>query len=334
MVALSVAPVFSIVLTGRNDDHGVDFRTRFFAALRFNHRELSIRSIPHEFLIVEWAPPDDRPLLADLAVDEVPELAPPNVAWYVVDRRYQETLSLNPRLEYLEFVAKNVGLRRAHAEFLLSSNCDVYLGRRILERLERRGLQAGVVYRAPRHDLKGEVSRYPIDWQVLEDPQWLDSPPPQLKLPFMAGATGDFLLLDRRTFYELRGFNEMYRLARINIDRNFLVKAVSQGLGIEDIGGPVYHVNHPGSYRLSRDAYAGRESEAPWGDERWHSRGVVYENPPAWGLRDAPVCQVRSGCWRLDFSWDAVPPLVDLRRVVLPVARCGHPYPGGYKAKS
>jgi hypothetical protein len=32
----------------------------------------------------------------------------------------------------------------------------------------------------------------------------------------------------------------------------------------------------------------------------------------------------------LRFSWDAVPPLVDLRRIVLPVARAGAPYPGSY----
>ena len=35
----------------------------------------------------------------------------------------------------------------------------------------------------------------------------------------------------------------------------------------------------------------------------------------------------------LDFSWDAVPPLVDLRGVVLPVARVGQPNPGQYVRK-
>jgi hypothetical protein len=34
-------PAISIVLTGRNDDHGVDFRTRFFRTLRFNAEQLT-----------------------------------------------------------------------------------------------------------------------------------------------------------------------------------------------------------------------------------------------------------------------------------------------------
>ena len=86
----------------------------------------------------------------------------------------------------------------------------------------------------------------------------------------MLGGTGDFLLLDRETFHELRGFNEVYRRARMGIDANFVVKAFAEGVDIVDLGGPVYHVSHAGSYRASRDEYAGREAEAPWGDPRWH----------------------------------------------------------------
>ena len=53
------------------------------------------------------------------------------------------------------------------------------------------------------------------------------------------------------------------------------------------------------------------------------ARSVVYENPDSWGLRDAPERSVGEGTTWLDFSWDAVPPLVDLRRLVLPPARLG-----------
>jgi hypothetical protein len=51
----------------------------------------------------------------------------------------------------------------------------------------------------------------------------------------------------------------------------------------------------------------------------------VYENPDAWGLRNAPERQLDERTTWLDFSWDAVPPLVDLRRLVLPAARGGQP---------
>ncbi|HET9362942.1 MAG TPA: hypothetical protein VFO58_24500, partial [Vicinamibacterales bacterium] len=99
------------------------------------------------------------------------------------------------------------------------------------------------------------------------------------------------------------------------------------------IGGPVYHENHEGSYRLNPRAYDGRENEAPWGDRRWHQSGVSYVNPPTWGLSDAPMRPIGERCWRLDFSWQAVPQMVDLRGVVLPVARRGLPPPGMYVKK-
>ena len=327
------APLVSLVLTGRNDGYGGDFTARFFRTLQFNHAQLTARGVPHEVVFVEWAPPADAPLLVERILDAIPDLDPRVCSWYVVDARYQDALSLNPRLQYLEFLAKNVGVRRARGRFVLTSNCDVYLGRRVLDSLEQSRLQPGVLYRAPRHDIKLAVDQSHLDWAVLEDPRNLDGPAHVLRSPYMGSATGDFVLLDRESFHEIRGFNEIYRAARIGIDRNVLVKALSSGITIEDIGGPVYHVNHVGSYRVSPAAYAGREGEAPWGDRRWHSGGVSYTNPPTWGLAQAPERRLDERRVDLDFSWEAVPPLVDLRRIVLPVARRGGHVPGQYVRK-
>jgi hypothetical protein len=325
-------PYVSIVLTGRNDGYGGDFVERFFRTLRFNLQQFLAQGITHELVFVEWAPPAGRPLLIERVFHEVAELDPVCCSWYVVDPRYHEALSLNPRLEYLEFPAKNVGIRRARGEFILTSNCDVFFGRRIIDVLTRRALERGVLYRAPRHDIDVPPGRAAIDWSVLEDDAVLAGPAHRLKPPFMGSATGDFVLLDGATFHAMRGFNEVYRVARIGIDRNVLVKAISLGIRIEDIGGPVYHVNHEGSYRLNPNAYEGREQDAPWGDRRWHSAGVSYVNDESWGLVAAPTRR-DARCTYLDFDWCAVPPLVDLKRVVLPVARRGHPYPGQYVRK-
>jgi hypothetical protein len=325
-------PFVSIVLTGRNDGYGGDFVDRFFRTLRFNHRELTARGISYELVFTEWAPPANMPLLIDTLSADVPELPPEICSWYVVPAEYHHALSLNPRLEYHEFLAKNVGIRRARGEFVLTSNCDVFLGRHILDVLERRAVRPRVLYRAPRHDIELPPDAPAIDWALLEDPRILAGPAHRLKPPFMGSATGDFVLLDRDSFHQIRGFNEVYRVARIGIDRNVIVKALSSGFAVQDIGGPVYHVNHAGSYRLDPTAFAGREREAPWGDRRWHSGGVSYINPPTWGLAQAPVHR-RSRHWDVEFTWDAVPPVVDLRGVVLPVARVGAVTPGQYVRK-
>ena len=302
-------PVVSLVLTGRNDGYGGDFIARFFRSLRFNHQQLTARGIAHELVFVEWAPPSDAPLIRDQIFDAIPGArSSPCAPGTSSIRGIRRALSLNPRLEYLEFPAKNVGVRRARGRFVLTSNCDVYFGRRIFDVLAEDTLEPRVLYRAPRHDLTLPAERPPLDWSVLEDPRNLAGPAHVLKPPYMGSATGDFVLLDRESFHEIGGFNEVYRVARIGIDRNILVKALSSGLRIADIGGPVYHENHEGSYRLNPTAYAGRETEAPWGDRRWHSGGVSYVNPPTWGLSDAPVRAIGERTWYLDFSWAAVPP--------------------------
>jgi hypothetical protein len=325
-------PLLSIVLTGRNDGYGGDFLARFLRTLRFNHRELRARGIAHEFVFVEWAPPIDRPSLRDALFDAAPEFDPGPFAWYVVDPQYHTALSLNPRLEYQEFLAKNAGVRRARGRIVLTSNCDVYFGRRVLDAIAGGELRSRVLYRAPRHDLTLPAETVP-DWAMLENPGNLAGPAHVLKPPYMGSATGDFAMLDRESWCAIRGFNEVYRVARIGIDRNLLVKVLSSGFEIADVGGPVYHENHEGSYRLNPRAYAGREGEAPWGDRRWHSGGVSYVNPPTWGLERAPSRKVSGGVVHLDFSWDAVPPLVDLRGIVVPAARRGGPPPGHYVRK-
>jgi len=326
-----VGPFLSIVLTGRNDEYGVDFRARFLRTLAFNVRELDACRVPFEVVFVEWAPPAGRALLIDGVLETIPRLRDGrSFRGIAVDRAYHDALSLNPRLEYLEFVAKNVGIRRAAGEYVLASNCDVFLGRAVLDVFARRALEPRVLYRAPRHDLKLAVDASSVEWEVLEDPRNLAYPAPVLRPPFMGGGTGDFILLDRGSWHALRGFNEIYRLARVGIDHNFLIKVLSDGLSIRDIGGPVYHLNHLGSYRLTRSTYKGREAEAPYGNVQWHSRGIVYANPSTWGLSAAPEQRDAQQRSTLQFSWDAVPQMVDLRRIVLPVARAGAPYPGNY----
>ena len=284
-------------------------------------------------VFVEWAPPPDVPLLFERMANEMPCFDRRVCSWYVVDPSYQSALSLNPRLEYLEFLAKNVGVRRALGRFILASNCDVFLGRCVLDALEQGALEPRILYRAPRHDLNLPDGRSHVSWDLLEDPGNLAGPAHVLKPPYMGSGTGDFVLLARESFHEIRGFNEVYRVARIGIDRNVIVKALASGFQIRDIGGPVYHENHEGSYRLNPKAYEGRESEAPWGDRRWHSSGVSYINPPTWGLAKAPRRSLAERCEYLEFSWDAVPPLVELRRIVVPAARAGLPTPAQYVRK-
>jgi hypothetical protein len=255
-----------------------------------------------------------------------PELSASELRSYVVDPAYHDALSLNPKIQFQEFIAKNVGIRRARGEFLLTTNTDIYLGRGVLEFLKASPLDARVLYRAPRHDLRWDGDVSSIDWEVLHDERnWEEVN--HIQPPWFTNASGDFLLLDRDTYHELRGFNEVYRNAKIHMDGNFCVKAHASGASLVDIGTPVFHVGR-GTLHAQRNDYHDRPADAPWGDIRWNST-VLYVNGPEWGLGDSPERRLDARVTYLEFDWRAVGPMVQLKRIVSPAAPAVRPQGAG-----
>jgi hypothetical protein len=319
----SGSPFLSFVITARHDNYGGDFRERIATPLRFNHEQLRSRDVAYEVILVEWDPVAGRPLLCEMLAKELPDIAAMVLRTVVVAPQYQVAMTQNPRVPYLEYVAKNVGIRRATAPFVLVTNADILLGREVVDAIAARRPRPGTMYRAPRYDIKLGVDQAGLRWAALEDPA-NQVRRPVLESPLFGSAAGDFLLADRETFHRLRGFNEVYRAARAGIDLNFMVKVHGAGIPIEQIGGPVYHINHIGSMRISKSLHRDRRAESPWGDLDWHSASVTYHNPDGWGLGAAPVRTRSDGVIFLDFDWRAVPPLVELRRVVLPARTRGN----------
>lgn len=313
-------PYLSIIFTGRNDDFGGDFNTRLFRAIEFNHRFLTEYGVAHEFVFVEWRPVPRKPWLAEVLTDRFSDLVPDTLYSFVADVRYHDAYSLNPKLQFQEFIAKNIAIRRCRGRFVLTTNTDIFLGRGVLATLQQQSLEPRVLYRARRIDLKGNIGYEQVDWSILEDPRNYDRVN-EITPPCYTNASGDFLLLDANTYRELGGFNEVFRVAKVHMDSNFCLKTYSSGIPIVPLPDPVYHAGL-GTLNSQYSLYATRPQDAPWGDTRW-KRAVVYQNPPTWGLANAPVRAVSGGIEFLDFSWDAVPPVVDLRRVVLPASRVG-----------
>lgn len=310
-------PFLSIVVTGRNDDYGRDFTARFIRTLEFNHRALVERGVEYEVVLVEWNPVPGRPYLTDVLRAALPAVANAALRSIIVDAEYQAACTMNPRLNYLEYFAKNVGVRRAAGDFVLATNTDIFFSRGVADRLGSGDLEADTIYRAKRVDLKLGLDESQISWELMEEPA-NHVPRGEISPPLYQGATGDFMLIGRDIIHALRGFNEIYRLARLAVDHNFLVKAYSAGCPIADIGAPVYHVSHIGSYQLSKNALKGGQAEAQWGSS-WHHKEVIYDNPDTWGLSEAPSRQIDDRTTYLEFDWKAVPKLADLRGVVLPV---------------
>ncbi len=274
-------PYLSIILVGRNDDFGGDFNERLFAAAEFNHANLEECGISHEYVFVEWNPIPDRPYLAELIGKRLP--------WwrrrYVVDPAWHQHFSVNAKLVFMEFFAKNVGIRRAAGRFILVSNTDIWLSREVLRVLAARCLSKEVLYRCLRVDLRREIGYLGMTFSVLEHPESFLRTNPLMR-PYFSNASGDFLLLDRDSWEGTGGFNEVFRESKIHKDSNLCAQAHRLGLPIEVIG-EVYHFDHEHSFNnvAHLDIYGPNNIDAPFGRSDWDWSGG-YKNPDSWGLVD------------------------------------------------
>jgi hypothetical protein len=271
-----------IVVTGRADDHGgPEFFERLVAAASHNHALLERAGIPHTFTLVEWNPIPERPTLAAAVTARLP-------FWtraYVVDAAWHAAISTNPRLQFMEFFAKNVAVRRSTADAILTTNSDVFLSEEVVARLAASPVEDEHVYRAVRYD----VDRH-CDWRRADDrarEAVLADPRHHLRInrltaPEFSNAAGDFLLLTAATWRRLRGFNETVRYAKIHKDGQFCHRAWIEGLLFESLG-PIWHLDHDGSY--SNVGALHGAPDAPYGPEwRWRED---YRNADDWGLDES-----------------------------------------------
>jgi predicted O-methyltransferase YrrM len=275
-----------IVLSGRNDDYGgEDFHERMLIVAAFNHARLTEAGVPHRFTLVEWNPPAGKVPLIDRLRERLP--------WwhqsFVVSRDWHQWYQENPRLQFMEFFAKNAGIRRATGDWILTTNSDVFLGREIVARLAEGRLTPGTLYRASRLDLDRTMPRDGVTWDRLEAPQHLlrrFDPEP----PYMNEAAGDFLLLDRESYHRVGGFNERVRFTKIHKDGQFCVQAHHHGLALEWMG-PVYHIDHDGSFINTKHTFQPGYADAPFGPD-WNGLQPFW-NREDWGVR--PAVEERHG---------------------------------------
>ncbi|MBI4263341.1 MAG: hypothetical protein HY657_03110 [Acidobacteria bacterium] len=277
--------MLEIVITGRHDEYGgQDFLDRLCAAAAHNHRLLDDCGVEHRFTFVEWNPVEGRPPLADLIRERLP--------WWhgclIVDREWHRALSTNPRLQFMEFFAKNAASRRSTADAILTTNSDVFLSSEVARAFAARTLDDRTVYRAVRIDVDRRIDWRTCGEAVLADPAH-HLRVNDLQPPDYGNSAGDFLLMTPRGWMALGGFNERVRFAKIHKDGQFCVNARLEGYAFESLG-PIYHLDHDGSYSNAGAAGVKGSPDAPYGPEwDYDSR---YRNAASWGLSaaiDEPV---------------------------------------------
>lgn len=282
-----MAPYLTFVVAARNDDYGGNFlhRTQVFAdalsALWEKH------GLNGELIIVEWNPPEDRPRLKDALT--WPEGQKPGLIRIIeVPSEIHQRLPNSDRMPIFEYIAKNVGIRRAEGEYVLATNPDLLYSDELIRLFATRCLRLDRFYRVDRYDVSAPVPLgIPVEQQLqfcrshsvrvarasgtvaigtrrYPDPLKLVRSIPRIILQagrptlesygrsLHTNAAGDFFVMAHAHWHELRGYPELK--SHSFIDGYILFMAASLGLRQVALKDPhrIYHQEHDRSEHEKR----------------------------------------------------------------------------------
>src|SRR6476660_6601143 len=112
--------MLTIIVAGRNDDYGKDFRERLFRTAGHNSSILREAKVDFEYFLAEWNPISGRPLLSEEFVKRVPDARA-----IVIPSPIHQAYTLNPNMQFHEMPAKNAALRRAQGDVVIVTNADI-----------------------------------------------------------------------------------------------------------------------------------------------------------------------------------------------------------------
>ena len=149
-----MACYLSIVWVGRNDDYGGDFNERLENAARWLSELIEAYKLPSELLIINYNPIEDKPQL-NTAITWPTNRKYLKIRIITVSKEIHQQYvnpDLRKTLPLFEYIGKNIGIRRAIGEFILSGNPDIIFDPRIIRFFANKKLRKDHYYRADRCD--------------------------------------------------------------------------------------------------------------------------------------------------------------------------------------
>lgn len=266
------SPKIAAVVVARNDDYMSDFAERLRATIDWN-----VRYLVDEVVLVEWNPPADRELLAHDLTQRFSCLRA-----YVVPPEVHAELCRNEHVKLLEYHAKNVGIRRANAPWIIATNADAAFGFDLINRILSTDLSPDVAWTAERIDIpwrEGRQTAIGVGSALRY----------QRAIPYQQLGTGEFILASREVWHRTRGYDEQMVRHRIGCDVRGTAQMLSHGASIQRAG-TVLHLAHPSSCT---------EGIRPHHGEHATAEGVPYHNDETWGLGDLKEQEISERIWQL-----------------------------------
>jgi len=225
----------SIIYAARNDDYAPGFIGRFQNSI--DHLSYHIRKNKFqsdvEIVIVEWNPMPDKKTLEEVLTftKDIPvRIIQVHNGFHMDVKHTQYDAKEAEKIPFYEFHAKNVGGRRANGEFILFTTADILFNNEIIKKLAQKDLSNKNFYRIDRKDLLHSIDpTLGVKESLNQVKNNLDSNLIRKNLITRqryvhTKASGDFLLIPKWAFLEMRGYPEI-RCSGAAIDRFGLYSA-------------------------------------------------------------------------------------------------------------
>jgi len=247
-------PYISIVQYSRNDDHGGHLFDRMATSLYSTIELLERYELESEIIMVDYNPPADKPSLKDiLHLNGSRKFV--TVRFIEVPSSIHASYPQSDKMPMNNMVARNIGIRRARGEFILSTGVDVIFSAEMIAFFAQKSLDRNISYRTSRIDVSRCVSVYMKDVDKLMescknniiDIHFNTNPGTfeDTDLPALhTNNCGDFQLLHRDIWNNLCGYPEI-DLMGTHADTILSYMVLLYGANERVLKEHFYHIDHP-----------------------------------------------------------------------------------------
>lgn len=255
-----MSPYVSFVSWGRNDGYTPAYAQRARRAVSVLAQQLEAARLESEIIFVEWNPVPGQPMLIDaFDVPSSPRFV--SVRGVVVGSQYHQGFEGAAERGIHSAEAANVGLRRARGAFVTPKASDTILSQALIDRIARRDLDSGCMYRVDRYDVQDAGAFAVPDPELLESlaaaksecSGYMEQSPFWKIRDLHTNACGDFTLMARERWHQIRG----YALDRtvLSLDVDSIAMHAAAAFGVKEVRWPadcrIYKPQH-GSMNAKR----------------------------------------------------------------------------------
>lgn len=274
------------VVGARNDDYGGNLTTRATFCL------LSLIDTFDEVWYIDWGS-ENQSLLYEI-IEHIPVtgklrhvVIPPEAVGAMT--RYDENAQ-----RFCEVLARNIGIRRATGDWILSTNIDVICPSRgdLDDAMEK--MNDKTFYTISRRAVDADVvKKYSFEeWRLLRNELSRTIPPRTMAEAVVKGdeyslinCCGDFQFASFDIWHEIRGFEESL-IYSLYTDSNVQKKAVVHGFKLEALfEPPLFHINHG----KGAGGFGDGINKVTNNPMRALIEKSKTENPDTWGFDDVEI---------------------------------------------